>query len=165
MRIIEKNLVEETWQEVSRYPHERMAEESLRFFKRQPHAASFILASTGYYDETVQSMACYLAYVVFRMFEKSAEGRIPLISEEAVEDAFESNRNWLESIRDMDQGLLQRRLEFSEDLHQPFVIQYLVDALYEGGDEEEDSLNDISRTVILIVVKTFIDAVDNVTRS
>lgn len=165
MKLIQKDLVDETWQEISQYPFDRMAQESERFIKVQPHAALIILAFTEGCDEEVRSLALYLAYVVFRMFEKSARGKIPPLSGEAVENAFSANENWLKSIKDMDERLLERRMKYSRDLRQPFVIQYVIEALYEESEEEDyqDFLDDDSRATILIVIKTLIDALDDAT--
>ena len=166
MKLIDKDLVEETWQEVSQYPVEKMADEQARFIKVQPSVAPFIMAFTEEYGEEISSLALYMAYVVYRMFEKSVRVEIPSLSRKAIESAFQDNEEWLKGIQKMDERLLQRRLENSDDVRQLFVIKYVIEAIFEeggGGNGYQDFLNDDTRNTIFMVIKIFIDALDGVT--
>ncbi len=163
MGLIGKALVDETWMEVSKYPYDKMVEESGCFLEAQPNALSFIMALTDDYGEGVRSLALYLAYVVFRIFEKNRGGKLPLISKEAITGAFEANEKWLESMRSMDDKLLERRIKYSEDFSQPFIIQYVLYALFEEEDDYGNYVNDDSRTVLLIALKIFMDVLDGIT--
>ena len=162
MQLIPKKIVDQTWPEVSEYSVSKMVKETKRFGKAQPHIMGFIIEFCQDLDEEAQELALYLTYVLFRMIEKGYGKRtLPQISPEDVIEAYEANERLFESMEGVDDRFIERWIRHSGELKkQPYLFQYVVEALYEEGEELE--LDEETHGYLLILLKTVIDAFEKI---
>ena len=157
MDLISLEIVEETWQEVDGYSPERMASEGVRFGESQPFILALIRAYTGELGPEAAELGIYLAYNIFRMAEKVLGGYFPQVSDEVLGRALENNERWLEGLEGIDDRFIERKVKYSKDFRQPYVIKYIIEALHE---EDEMEITDDDRGCLFIILKTLIDAFD-----
>ena len=127
--------------------------------KSQPALLAFVLATTGDLRMDAQQVAVYLYAVIHRMFEKSA-GRLTSATPEAVEAAYQGNQAFLGKYQHAHEGFLEKAAQ-SVTSSQPFVMQYLVEALMETPEGDDPVvLTEEEIGLIFLVLKTAIDILD-----
>lgn len=159
MRLIPKEIVDETWPEICQYRASKMAKESKRFGRVQPHIMGFIIEFCRDLDQDARGLAFYLTYAVFRMVEKGYGRRLPQISPEEVIEAYEANERLFESMEGVDERFMERWIRYSGELRQIHLHQYVIEALFE---EDEVELDEETRGYLFILLKTVVDAFDGI---
>ena len=103
MEPIPEELVEETWQEVAGFTLDRAHKEMTSTSKNQPDLVAFIMEFTQELDQEVRELTTYMAFVVYRMFQKSSRKKIKKISAEEIIDCYEANDSIGNPILDADE--------------------------------------------------------------
>lgn len=98
MKPIPEQLVEETWQEVAGFTLDRAHKEMTRTSKNQPDLLAFIMEFTQDLDQEVRELTTYMAFVVYRMFQKSSRRKIKKISAEGIINCYEANEDLMEGL-------------------------------------------------------------------
>ena len=97
--------------------------------------------------------------VVYQMFHK-AHGKIKKISSEEIIEYYEHNEGLLERLAGADEKFLDR-IASAQTSRQPYVVNYVVDALMEKVDEEDAvPLTEEQKGFLFLLLKTVIDVLD-----
>jgi hypothetical protein len=152
-------IVEKTWQEVAGFTPNRAKKELMKIGSSQPDLLAFVMGLPQEMVQEVRELAIYMFVVVYRMFQKT-QGKIKQVSSEEIIECYEHNESLMERLEGADEKFLDRiaRVQTSR---QPYVVQYVVDALMEE-DEGEDaiSLTDEQKGFLFLLLKTVIDVLD-----
>jgi hypothetical protein len=159
MEPISEQLVEKTWQEVAGFSPQQASKEMQKMGKNQPELLAFLMAMTEDMEPEVKELAIYLAFVVYRIFESSRSGTKKLTSREIM-SAYESNEALMGSLEDAHEKFIDR-IAGMQSSKQPYVIEYVLDALFEETDEgDEVELTDEDRGFLYLLLKTEVDLLD-----
>jgi hypothetical protein len=125
----------------------------------QPDLLAFVTESSQEMAREVRELAIYMFVVVYRMFQKT-QGKIKKISSEEIIECYKHNEGLMERLEGTDEKFLDR-IASVQTSRQPYVVQYVVDALMEE-DEGEDavSLTDEQKGFLFLLLKTVIDVLD-----
>jgi hypothetical protein len=100
---------------------------------------------------------------VGRIFEKGAKKRIRKIPAKKIMKRFEANQDFLERLSLMDERFLKGIAE-SESWEQPYVLQYVVEALVETPEGDEPvHLSEEEFGYTFLLLKTVIDVLQEAT--
>ncbi len=164
MYVIPNELVEETWQEVGSGSAEQARELINRIGKCQSNLLSFVIVFTEDLGVDAHELSLYLFTVIYRVFEKAAFGRIRQLKQREIEAAYEGNEKFCERYLAAHERFLAKAAE-SIAMPQPFVMKYLIEALFEAPEQEEDPvvLSEEDSGQIFLVLKTAIDLLADAT--
>ena len=159
MEPIPEEIVEKTWQEVAGFSPDRAKKEMMKIGNSQPELLAFVTESAKEMGQEVRELAIYMFLVVYRMFQK-AHGKIKKISSEEIIECYEHNEGLMERLEGADEKFLDR-IASVQTSRQPYVVNYVVDALMEE-DEGEDAvaLTDEQKGFVFLLLKTVIDVLD-----
>lgn len=160
MEQIPESLVEQTWQEVGSFTAARADREMQKLGKEQPDLLAFILEVTKDLDQDAKELGIYLFFNVVRMFHKASPKKIAAVSPEAILECFEKHSACLESLEDAPEELF-KRMAAEEPSGQPYVMGYVVKAMFEEPAEEDPlELADEDIAYLFMVLKTVIDVLN-----
>ena len=159
MKPIPEEVVEKTWQEVAGFGPDRAKKEMTKIGNSQPELLAFVTESSEEMDKAVRELAIYMFLVVHRMFQK-AHGRIEKISSEDIIECYEHNEGLMERLEGAHEKFLDRAASIQIS-KQPYVVNYVVDALMEE-EETEDAvpLTEEQKGFLFLLLKTVIDVLD-----
>jgi hypothetical protein len=159
MEPIPEAIVEKTWQEVAGFSPDRAKKEMMKIGNSQPEPLAFVTESSKEMGQEVRELAIYMFLVVYRMFQK-AYGKIKKISSEEIIKCYEHNESLMERLEGADEKFLDR-IASIQTSRQPYVVNYVVDALMED-DEGEDAvvLTEEQKGFLFLLLKTVIDVLD-----
>lgn len=161
MEPIPEELVEETWQECAGFSPARAQKEIIKVSKNQPDLLAFMLEFTQDLNQEVRELAIYMFYVICRMFQKSARGKIKRISDEEIVECYESNEELMESLEGAHEKFLER-IAGVQLLGQPYVMKYVVETLFEAPEGEDPvRLTEQDTGYLFLLFKTIIDLLDS----
>jgi hypothetical protein len=160
MKVIPAELVEETWREVGSSSRGKAFELMNRIGGTQWELLSFVLVFTQELGQDAHELAVYLFTVIYRMYEKAAGSRIRHIKPKEIQDAYEKNEKFIERFLNADERFLARAAE-SMASSQPFVVQYLVEAVFGPPEDDEPlTMSEEDTGEIFLTLKTVIDVLD-----
>jgi len=159
LKPIPEAIVEKTWQEVAGFSPVRANKEMVEVGNSQPELLAFVMESSQEMGQEVRELAIYMFLVVYRMFQK-AHGAIRKISSEEIIGCYEHNESLMERLEGADEKFLDR-IASVQTSRQPYVVNYVVDALMEE-EEGEDALvlTDEQKGFLFLLLKTVIDVLD-----
>jgi hypothetical protein len=155
---ISETAVEKTWQEVGGFSPQRATKEMQKMGKNQPELLAFLMAMTEDMDAEVKELAIYLAFVVYRIFESSRSRTKKLTSGEIIA-SFESNESLMGALEETHEKFIDR-IAGMQSFKQPYVMEYVLDALFEETDEGEVELTDEDKGFLFLLLKTEVDLLD-----
>ncbi len=161
MEIISEALVEETWREVAELEIEQAQAEMAGMGRIQPNLVAFMVEFTKELKPDVAELALYLFFNVYRMFKKSRRKPLEQVTHQMVVERFESNDTLMNSLENTHDRFVERiaRIQL---LDQPFVLKYVLEALFEDEEEEEDDveLTEDDKGYLFLLLLTVVDAMD-----
>jgi hypothetical protein len=159
MKPIPEEIVEKTWQEFAGFSPDRAKKELMKIDNTQPNLLAFLTESSQEMAREARELAIYMFVVVYRMFQK-AHGKIKKISSEEITECYEQNESLLERLEGTDEKFLDR-IASVQTSRQPYLVNYVVDALMEE-DEGEDALvlTEEQKGFLFLLLKTVIDVLD-----
>ena len=160
MEPIGEDLVEETWQEVATFSPELAEREMNRTAGRQREIIGFIAAYTEDLSREAAELAFFIFFTIYRMFQKSARGKIRVIRGGRIEKCLDQNESLLERLEGAHEKFVERVAQV-ESSRQPWVMKYLVETLVEA-DEGEDPvvLTEEETGALFLLLKTVVDVLD-----
>jgi len=97
--------------------------------------------------------------VVYRMFHE-AHGKIRKISSEEIIECYEHNESLMERLKGAHEKFLDR-VTMVQTSRQPYVVNYIVDALMEDDQREDaEALTEEQKGFLFVLLKTVIDVLD-----
>lgn len=159
MEAISEAMVEETWMEMAELPPEEAQNQVQGVWKRQPELMQFLMELTEELSQGASELAFYLFFVVVRMFEKAYGQGIQEVMAEQILESFEANQDFLERLAGINDPLLERLMDPAL-WDQPYVLRYVVEALMEASENEEDpiELSEQEFGYLFLLLKTVIDS-------
>jgi hypothetical protein len=159
MEPIPEAIVEKTWQEVAGFSPDRAKKEMMKIGNSQPELLALVTELTKEMDQEVKELGIYMFLVVYRMFQK-AHGKIKKISSEEIIECYEHNEGLMERLEGAHEKFLDR-IASVQTSRQPYVVNYVVEALMEK-DEGEDAvvLTEKQKGFLFLLLKTVIDVLD-----
>lgn len=159
MEAISEAMVEETWMEMVRLPSEEAQNQVQGVWKRQPELMQFLMELTEELDEGASGLAFYLFFVIVRMFEKAYGEAVQKVMAEEILESFEANQVLLEKLARVNESFLEKLSEPAL-WDQPYVLRYMVEALMEASENQEDpiELSEQEFGYLFLILKTVIDA-------
>ena len=126
--------------------------------REQGDLLAFVLESTVDMGRGSHELAVYLFFTVFRMFQKVHGKGITPISSGQVVTYYESNENLMEKLEGAHDKCLDR-IAGIQIAEQPHVMKYVVEALVEPEEEDEDlkELTEEDKGLLFLVLKTVVE--------
>jgi hypothetical protein len=155
-----EEIVEKTWQEVGGFSPDRAKKEMMKIGNSQPDLLAFVTESAKEMSQEVRELAIYMFLVVYRMFQKTHE-KIKKISSEEIIKCYEQNEGLMERLEGAHEKFLDR-IASVQTSRQPYVVNYVVDALIEEEGEREDAvaLTEEQKGFLFLLLKMVIDVLD-----
>jgi len=159
MKTIPEAVVEKTWQEVAGFAPNRAKKELIKIGSSQPDLLAFVTDSPQEMAREVRELAIYMFVVVYRAFQK-AHGKVKKISSEEIIECYEHNEGLMGRLEGADEKSLDR-IASLQTSKQPYVVNYVIDALMEE-DEGEDALvlTEEQKGFLFLLLKSVIDVLD-----
>ena len=159
MKTIPEGIVEKTWQEVAGFSPNRAKKEIMKVGNAQPDLLAFVTESSQELVQEVRELGIYMFLVVYRMFQKM-QGKIKKISSDEIIKCYEHNETIMEGLEGAHDKFIDR-IASLQTSKQPYVVNYVADALMEE-DEGEDALEltEEQKGFLYLLLKTVIDALD-----
>ena len=159
MEPIPEEIVEKTWQEVAGFSPDRAKKDMMKIDNSQPELLAFVMEEGREMGQEVRELAIYMFLVVYRMFQK-AHRKIKKISSEEIIECYEHNESLMERLEGADEKFLDR-IASIQTSRQPYVVNYVVDALMEEDEGEEAvALTEEQKGFLFLLLKTVIDVLD-----
>lgn len=160
MASIPQEIVESTSMRVGEMPPRDARRAMERAAGQQPALLAYVMAATQDERAPVHELAIYLYFVVLQIFEAGAGSRVPEIGMDAVESRAEANEDALERLETAQEGFVERAAEVAT-ARQPFVLRYVVDALFAPREDDPDAaLDEEEAGFVFLILKTVIDLLD-----
>jgi len=158
MKIIPEDLVAETYEEVAGFTPEQAHSEMTAMSMTQPNLVAFMVEFTQDLELEVAELAMYCLFTVFRMFQKSIKKPLRQVSHETIVDCYESNETLINKLENTHERFIER-IASTQLLNQPYVMKYIVEALFEDSQEDEDlELTEEDTGYLFLLLKTSVDA-------
>ena len=151
--------MEKTWQEVAGFIPDRAKKELIKIGSSQPDLLAFVTDSPQEMAREVRELAIYMFVVVYRAFQKP-HGKVKKISSEEIIECYEHNEGLMGRLEGADEKSLDR-IASLQTSKQPYVVNYVIDALMEE-DEGEDALvlTEEQKGFLFLLLKSVIDVLD-----
>ena len=152
--------MEKTWQEVAGFIPDRAKKELIKIGSSQPDLLAFVTDSPQEMAREVRELAIYMFVVVYRAFQK-AHGKVKKISSEEIIECYEHNEGLMGRLEGADEKSLDR-IASLQTSKQPYVVNYVVDALMDEDNEGEDAvqLTEEQKGFLYLLLKTVVDVLD-----
>lgn len=156
MRPIDPALVDEVWRETIAYPPGRVEAEAEVFLARQPHVAAFARSATEGRDDTVQKAALGLAFLLFKILERSLGQPFPTVTEARLREASDAMASRLGHVPE---EVAVGRLRSAVDAEHPTLVSHMLSVFY-GDDAGHSDYDGDVRASLLLLLRTLSDALD-----
>ncbi len=159
MEPIPEAIVEKTWQEVAGFSPDRAKKEMMKIGNSQPELLAFVTESSQEMAREVRELAIYIFLVVYRMFQE-VHKKIKRIPSEEIIECYEHNEGLMERLQGAHEKFLDR-ITGVQTFSQPYVVNYVADALMEEDEGEEAVvLTEAQKGFLFLLLKTVIDVLD-----
>jgi hypothetical protein len=159
MEPLSEEFVEKTWKVVAGFSAAKANREMLAMSKDQPDLLAFLMAYTDDLQQEVKELAIYIAFVVYKMFHDTA-GKVPKISSREIMARYDDNARFLEGLEGAHEKIIDRIAKVTVS-KQPYVINYVLEALMEDSGEDSVDLTDEDIGLLFMLLKTEIEVLDN----
>lgn len=157
MSEIPEEIVSSTWQAVAAISEKQAHREIEKAGREQSELLAFVLGSVSDCRPQAQELAVYLYFVIYQIFKNATKRRLRPIMESQIERGISGNEERLARLEGA-HPRFQERAALLEMSPQPFVVQYLVDAIIEAPEDEDPlELTEEESGTLFLVLKTVID--------
>lgn len=162
MKCISAETVETTWQTIADMDPADAGQAMFDFSQVQPNLLGFVMALSEDLENDASELCTYMLYVVYQMFVNATSERIPTVTEQQIEAQYEATCKMLDAVHDAGDGAEVAEVT-SQIENQPYVYQYVSEALLEEDPDNELNISDEEVGEIFMMMKCVIDVVDSVT--
>lgn len=156
--MIPEEIVEATWRDVGKYSPDKAVNEMINLGKKQPDLLTFITEFTKDLHKDVKELSIYMFFTIYRMFEKSSDRKIKKISFERILKVFTAKEKLIGKLGVIHEKLFQRIAE-EQFTKQPYVLKYVVEALFEENEDDVE-LDDEGIGTLFLLMITVVDVLD-----
>ncbi|MEM7352966.1 MAG: hypothetical protein AAF657_19370 [Acidobacteriota bacterium] len=165
MDCIADAVVEETWEEVARFPPQRAEREMQRVAKRQRHLLTFVDAYSEDLSREAAELAFYMFFTIYRMFQRAYGVKVARVHSDKIEAGLDQNENLLGRLEGAHVKFIERVAQV-ESSRQPHVMRYLVETLIEAPEGEDPvDLTEEETGILFLILKTVIDVLDRAVKA
>lgn len=159
MAIIDEDIIEATLLEIGNLTDEMAADSVDKLTSRQMDLNAFVINSLEEHPPEAVELGFYIFFVVYRMFETACGKKLKKIPADKIMSVYDENQLLFESLQVSEEGFADRVINM-EDLLQPYVTEYIFEAMLE---EDEDSiiLSQLEVGFIYLTLKTVVDVLDS----
>ena len=165
MEIIPDDLVLETAQEISGFSHERAHREMTGLGNIQPHLVAFMIEFTQDLEPEVSALSLYWFFTIYRMFQKSSRKPLKRVSHKTIFECYDYNETLIDRLEGAHDRFVERiaTVQLSD---QPYVMKYVVESLFEQGEEKDGlELTEEDTGYLFLLLKTVVDALHKATNT
>ncbi|MFC1886811.1 hypothetical protein ACFLZM_07130 [Thermodesulfobacteriota bacterium] len=163
MDIISEELVGEIWLDSSQMDPVQGGREMQKMAKNQPDLLAFVFEFTKDLDDDAKELAVYIYYNVYKMFQKSFKKPIRKIPSEKVIERFEHNEDLIIGMENAHEKFYDR-IAGIQLAAQPYIMKYVLEALFEIDDEEDPiELAEDDQGCLFMIFKTVIELLNEAT--
>ena len=160
MSVVSADIVEATWRHVGALEPRAARTLMEQAAERQPALLAYVMAAIEESSGAAQGLAVYLYYVILEMFERAAGAPLEPVSMARVDHHRERNITLLDRLAPAEERFWERAAGV-ESSAQPFVVRYVVEALFEEEDSDEPARPSAEETGLLyLILKTVVDVLD-----
>jgi hypothetical protein len=152
---IDRQIIEETWRNVTALDPATASAEARRFAEKQPAVLRFVKEVLREFDEGVQGAALGLAYLLFKAVEAVHNTDLPTLSDAQIEEVYGENAEWLEPLGLWEGRPLRRLLEDVLDLQEVYVPFTLIETYLQRPGV--GSFSEKLKGHLFLVIKTLFD--------
>ncbi len=158
MKMIPEDLVVETYEEVAQFTIEQAHSEMIGMGKAQPDLVAFMVEFTRDVEVQVAEVAMYCLFTVYRMFKKSMKKPLRQVLHKTIVDCYEANETLINKLENTHERFIER-IASVQLFDQPYVMKYIVEALFED-DQEDEALSEEDTGYLFLLLKTAADALN-----
>ena len=163
MDIISEDSVNATAIEISEFSHERAHSEMTSLANIQPNLVAYMVEFTQDLDQEVSALALFWFFNICRMFQRAYRRPLKQVSHTTIFECYESNEALIDSLENTHDRFIERIASIQLS-NQPYVMQYLVESLFEQVDEKEGhELTEDDTGFLFLLLKTVVDALNRTT--
>ena len=157
MRAIDQTLVDDVWREIIAYPPARADAEASAFLEGQPAVGAFVQRVVGGQPPDVQRAAFGLAFLLFKVLERSLGRPFPSVTADRLDAAQGATAEWLEA-----QGVPAADALAAVEAGHPTLARYMLGVFYGdavpagGGSAYDEGV----RTRLTLALRTLTTALD-----
>jgi len=158
MEPISKEFVERIWKETAALTHDRADSEMRAMGKNQPDLLAFLVTFTEDLGQEAKELAVYLGFVVYRMFLLT-KGTVPRITSRTIMASYNENARMLKGPEGAGGRIPEKAAKTGSSV-QPHVMSYIIEAVTEGAEEGDFEPGGEEATLLMMLLKTEIEALD-----
>jgi len=141
-RPIDAALVDEVWREIVQYPPDQVQFEARAFLEQQPAVAAVAALASEPFEAPVQQASFGLAFLFFKVLERSLGAPFPRVAEERLQAAWQAN---------------VERLAGSPESLASALVGHVLSVFYGGDSGPYDAR---VRASLVLLLETLTEAVD-----
>lgn len=163
MEPLSEELVEETWKSFEGFSEELAYKEGQRIGKSQPDILAFIVEMTEDLDHEIRELAIYMFFVIHRIFQKGYGKEIEKVTHDEIMQCQHDNEKLMENLGGDYEELFEQIIEMQISA-QPYIVQYVVETLFEAGQGAYPILpGEADIGYLFLLMKTVIDMLNKKT--
>ncbi|MDZ7260934.1 MAG: hypothetical protein ONB05_02280 [candidate division KSB1 bacterium] len=161
MQPISAEIVRKTWQEQAQMSPLEVPQLINRISKQQPLLLAYLMAvDQGILNQDERELLLYLGIAVWRMMSQG-DKKLVKVSEKRLEQAIQKNEKMLEYLEGEPTQNFDQTVEMIfKDYNQKEVLKYVIEALFEEEEDEEENIRDEVKGLMAMDLKTVIDCLD-----
>ena len=164
-KVLPGKVVDAVADELGRLSCERdVVRRANRFIRAQPALAAYALASIEEMPAAAGESVFWHCSAVWTMFQRAFADAIPVLQPAEITAAEDEVTGEMERVAPMHSRLLERRLRSGPLSGQPFVMRYLVQALFEEFEEGDES-EKMQQGEAFLTLLTVMQALDRAIRN
>lgn len=163
MEPLSEELVDEVWEAFADFTPEQAYDEAQKVGKNQPEILAFIMEMTEDLDQEIKELGVYMFFVIHSMFQKGHGQKIRKATSDEIIKCYEENEKVMESLEGVHEKFFERIAEVQMSA-QPYVVRYVVETLFEAGqDDDPILLGEEDMGYLFLLMKTVIDVLNMLT--
>jgi hypothetical protein len=161
MQTISEKIVERTWKKMARMPLHQVPQLIEHMKKEQPEIFVFLLAA-GYddFNQAEKEWQLYLGTIIWQIMQQGTS-KPKRVSEERLDQCIERMEKMAEYLMGESENDFETTIiQIFQDYNQINVLRYVVEVLFEDEEIAESEIRDEMKGLILLNLKTVIEALD-----
>jgi hypothetical protein len=159
MSMITDDVIEAAWNEIASLPESKAEQEIQRITEKQPALLAFVMADTNDVSQEAKELGLFLFVIVLRMFEKHYGSNLRTVEIERIEQLQDQLEKSLEALVNLEGEELEQAV-LAQASAQPWVIQYIGEALFEPDPEDGVKLTEQETGALVLTLRTVVDALE-----
>lgn len=161
--LIDRELVERTWQRLGALPARDMVRLQRQSGRLRPELVGFVLAFTSELSAEAAGAALYVMIVVLEMFRSAPVKKMRKVGDGMVLRLWRDSQKAIKESLDATSGADPLTLLLAGST-EPAVFEYVFDAFTDMGQDDPVALNSDELERLLAILRTFVEALHEACR-